>query len=54
LRCVRDHDFTALSQLCRDDFGIVDVDPAGWREARWHGSVMSSVIPGTLLENLAA
>ena len=29
LRCVRDHDFSALSTLCDDDFGIVDVDPAG-------------------------
>jgi hypothetical protein len=29
LRCVRDHDFTALAALCDDDFGIVDVDPAG-------------------------
>ena len=29
LRCVRDHDFTALATLCDDDFGIVDVDPAG-------------------------
>ncbi len=29
LRCVRDHDFTALATLCDDDFGIVDVDPTG-------------------------
>lgn len=29
LRCVRDHDFDTLSQLCDDDFGIVDVDPSG-------------------------
>jgi SnoaL-like domain len=29
LRSVRDHDFDALAQLCDDDFGIVDGDPAG-------------------------
>lgn len=29
LRSVRDHDFATLSHLCDDDFGIVDVDPAG-------------------------
>ena len=29
LRCVRDHDDASLSELCDDDFGIVDVDPAG-------------------------
>jgi hypothetical protein len=29
LRSVRDHDFDTLSELCDDDFGIVDVDPAG-------------------------
>jgi len=29
LRSVRDHDFETLSILCDDDFGIVDVDPAG-------------------------
>jgi len=29
LRSVRDHDFGTLSTLCDDDFGIVDVDPAG-------------------------
>jgi ketosteroid isomerase-like protein len=29
LRSVRDHDFAMLSHLCDDDFGIVDVDPAG-------------------------
>ena len=33
LRCVRDHDFDTLADLCDDDFGIVDLDPAG-------GSVM--------------
>lgn len=26
---VRDHDFDTLSNLCDDDFGIVDVDPSG-------------------------
>jgi hypothetical protein len=29
LRCVRDHDLATLSELCDDDFGIVDIDPAG-------------------------
>jgi hypothetical protein len=29
LRSVRDHDFDTLADLCDDDFGIVDVDPAG-------------------------
>ncbi|WP_407344249.1 nuclear transport factor 2 family protein [Pengzhenrongella phosphoraccumulans] len=29
LRCVRDHDFDALADLCDDDFGIVDVAPDG-------------------------
>ncbi|MEL6892838.1 MAG: nuclear transport factor 2 family protein, partial [Actinomycetota bacterium] len=29
LRSVRDHDFETLANLCDDDFGIVDVDPAG-------------------------
>lgn len=29
LRSVRDHDFDSLAALCDDDFGIVDVDPAG-------------------------
>lgn len=29
LRSVRDHDFDTLAALCDDDFGIVDVDPAG-------------------------
>jgi len=29
LRSVRDHDFDTLSNLCDDDFGIVDVDPSG-------------------------
>ena len=29
LRSVRDHDIDTLSVLCDDDFGIVDVDPAG-------------------------
>jgi len=29
LRSVRDHDFDTLAELCDDDFGIVDVDPAG-------------------------
>jgi hypothetical protein len=29
LRSVRDHDFESLQWLCDDDFGIVDVDPAG-------------------------
>ena len=29
LRCVRDHDFDTLADLCDDDFGIVDVDPSG-------------------------
>ena len=29
LRCVRDHDFDILADLCDDDFGIVDVDPSG-------------------------
>jgi len=29
LRSVRDHDFDTLAGLCDDDFGIVDVDPAG-------------------------
>lgn len=33
LRSVRDHDFEALSELCDDDFGIVDLDQSG-------GSVM--------------
>ncbi|MDA3039507.1 MAG: hypothetical protein O3C27_08230, partial [Actinomycetota bacterium] len=32
LRSVRDHDFATLSHLCDDDFGIVDVDPAGIRQ----------------------
>ncbi len=29
LRSVRDHDFDTLAELCDDDFGIVDIDPAG-------------------------
>jgi len=29
LRGIRDNDFETLSWLCDDDFGIVDVDPAG-------------------------
>ena len=29
LRCVRDHDFDSLAELCDDDFGIVDLDPTG-------------------------
>lgn len=29
LRSVRDQDFDTLSELCDDDFGIVDVDPSG-------------------------
>lgn len=29
LRHVRNHDLERLSALCDDDFGIVDVDPAG-------------------------
>ena len=29
LRSVRDHDFDSLAALCDDDFGIVDLDPAG-------------------------
>lgn len=33
LRCVRDHDFESLAELCDDDFGIVDLDQSG-------GSVM--------------
>jgi ketosteroid isomerase-like protein len=28
-RCVRDHDFETLAELCDDDFGIVDLDPEG-------------------------
>lgn len=28
-RCVRDHDFDTLADLCDDDFGIVDLDPNG-------------------------
>ena len=40
LNCVRDHDFRRLSEICDDDFGIVDIttdggslvirDRAGW------------------------
>ena len=57
LRSVRDHDFKTLPALCDDDFGIVDVDvdPAGtartfggWREARWHASVIASDVPPEL------
>ncbi len=29
LRSVRDHDFDTLSELCDDDYGIVDVDASG-------------------------
>jgi hypothetical protein len=29
LDAVRDHDFTTLSELCDDDFGIVDIDVSG-------------------------
>ncbi len=29
LRSVRDHDYDTLAELCDDDFGIVDGDPAG-------------------------
>lgn len=29
LRSVRDHDFDTLAARCDDDFGIVDLDPAG-------------------------
>lgn len=29
LQSVRDHDFAALSALCDDDFGIVDIDVSG-------------------------
>lgn len=29
LRGVRDHDFDSLATLCDDDFGIIDIDPAG-------------------------
>ncbi len=28
-RCVSDHDFDALANLCDDDFGIVDLDEHG-------------------------
>lgn len=29
LRCVRDHDFDTLADLCDDDFGIIDLDTQG-------------------------
>jgi hypothetical protein len=29
LKGVRDHDFDRLAEICDDDFGIVDIDPAG-------------------------
>ncbi len=29
LRCVRDHDFATLADLCDDDLGIVDIDVDG-------------------------
>ena len=29
LNCVRDHNFERLSQICDDDFGIVDIDTEG-------------------------
>lgn len=29
LNCVRDHDFETLSQLCDDDFGIIDINETG-------------------------
>lgn len=42
LDCVRDHDFQRLSEICDDDFGIVDIktdggslvirDRSGWEE----------------------
>jgi len=29
LRCVRDHDFAKLADICDDDFGIIDIAPDG-------------------------
>ncbi len=29
LNCVRDHNFQDLSQLCDDDFGIIDINETG-------------------------
>jgi ketosteroid isomerase-like protein len=32
LSCVRDHDFKRLSEICDDDFGIIDINPEGKSE----------------------
>ncbi len=29
LNCVRDHNFDRLSEICDDDFGIIDINPEG-------------------------
>jgi len=32
LACVRDHNFTRLSEICDDDFGIIDINTTGGSE----------------------
>ena len=32
LNCVRDHNFDRLSEICDDDFGIIDINPEGGSE----------------------
>jgi hypothetical protein len=32
LDCVRDHNYTRLSHICDDDFGIIDINPTGGSE----------------------
>jgi len=41
-RCVRDHDFVTLADLCDDDFGIIDINVTGGAQvirdrAGWEG-----------------
>ncbi|MGF1638297.1 MAG: hypothetical protein ACFCUU_14565 [Cyclobacteriaceae bacterium] len=32
LECVRDHNFDRLSDICDDDFGIIDINTTGGSE----------------------
>lgn len=50
LRAVRDHDFGTLSELCDDDFGIVDIAPDGSgvpirTRAEWEAWFRDSLFP---------
>ncbi len=50
LRSVRDHDFDTLAELCDDDFGIVDIDPAGTARPLRRSRPVGELVPRTLLD----